>query len=896
MLRKTTGEGEVDSQFDLRRAPLTEDDGSITETPHQADEPPRAPESDDAALIRITWAATSADPTQREPLGKIWVPEGRWPVTSGVKREAFVYERPSYIDLIAYANDLAARMHDGGFAIVAGSPLPDYKAHQFRCRDVSNFIDEPSWVFTFDFDDLMAEGARLDRPEAFGPVALAEALKRLPAAFDSDAILYATSRSGLARGARFRLVFWLSRPLSFAAQRWITLVLKKRAGLGCLDTMVCVVSQFSFVERPKFPDGMADPIKAPVIFCEGVRRRVDVDALLAELKDEFILAHREEWQPETGTHARPASAERRLLDVDPAMRAELIEQLVRAIPNDIEDRGDWLAVAHAIKGSTGIENWGEDLWLEFCARWVKGDDPDEDERVWESVRLDEGKAGVGALLRLARQAGTPEAITAIEAIRNAQGAWRQTQAKTAFTPLTIEDINELPRPWWLDQLNERFAYIEDRDAVIDRRTDRVMSIAAFDRMHFNKRDSLGKNAQPISKLWFKHAERAEFETADYDPRGTEPAQALNLWTGLAIKPAAGPWPTIREHLREVLCCSDAGHYDYLLKLLQWKIQFPVENPEVAVLLVGETGAGKGTLVRLMERVFGQRRVLQFTRSDDVSNRFNRSIEGKVVIAYDEVLFAGDPRLRGRLKSEISEPRIPIEPKGLDSYTVRNIALRLFASNEAAPLPIDPDDRRFLVLAVSAKRARDPDYFARLRAAIDGDEARAFVADALATNLGAFDQTRRMPPRTAARAELARSTATTEHEYFFELLCRGQALARPWNIVRTDVASPSDNPWRDGPVTVGRNDIYDDYCEWLRRRGRWRREPITRTAFENTMRRILSWPLFRSKVVTLGGVKSFRGLYLGPLRDCRSAYDGYVKSETEWDDGDPIGSDDDEDVV
>jgi hypothetical protein len=114
------------------------------------------------------------------------------------------------------------------------------------------------------------------------------------------------------------------------------------------------------------------------------------------------------------------NAEERLLNVDPAIRGDLVERLVWAIPNDIEDRNDWIGVAHAIKGATGTD-WGEDLWLEFCARWTKGDDdPDEDLRVWDSIYLKDGKAGINTLLRLAWRAGTPEAIAAVEAVRHAQ--------------------------------------------------------------------------------------------------------------------------------------------------------------------------------------------------------------------------------------------------------------------------------------------------------------------------------------------------------------------------------------------------------------------------------------------------------------------------------------------
>jgi hypothetical protein len=132
------------------------------------------------------------------------------------------------------------------------------------------------------------------------------------------------------------------------------------------------------------------------------------------------MVHTKEWPTKTTYSLKPGSAEARLLNVDPDIRYRLIEQLVRAIANDIEDRNDWIGVAHAIKGATGSD-WGEDLWLEFCARWTKGsDDEDEDQIAWDSIYLEDGKAGINTLLKLARRADTPEAIAAIEAVRLAQ--------------------------------------------------------------------------------------------------------------------------------------------------------------------------------------------------------------------------------------------------------------------------------------------------------------------------------------------------------------------------------------------------------------------------------------------------------------------------------------------
>ena len=120
-----------------------------------------------------------------------------------------------------------------------------------------------------------------------------KARRRLPAAFrDADCVLYATSSSGVsvnafgkpAEGAaRFRLVFWLSRPLPLAMHTEIVKGLRKIPGLECLDDSVYSLAHFLFIARPEFPAGMKDPIRIPVRFFRGERRQVDVDALLSQI-------------------------------------------------------------------------------------------------------------------------------------------------------------------------------------------------------------------------------------------------------------------------------------------------------------------------------------------------------------------------------------------------------------------------------------------------------------------------------------------------------------------------------------------------------------------------------------------------------------------------------------
>jgi hypothetical protein len=336
---------------------------------------------------------------------------------------------------------------------------------------------------------------------------------------------------------------------------------------------------------------------------------------------------------------------------------------------------------------------------------------------------------------------------------------------------------------WVTRMNRRYAIIHDRpDAVFDtggtvRGLLKPLKVAAFHLLHANKTITIevdGKIKRVArSKLWLISRQRREYTTVDDYPIGTEPHGALNLWKGLAVAPRPGKWPTIEEFFRDVICAGALPDYAYLLDLLNWKIQNPTVNPEVAISLQGLQGFGKNTFGLFLQIIFGLKRYRLFGRPTDLATRFNAAAEGKLVLFFDEAVFAHDPKIRGQIKSEITEPWFTIEPKFIDAYEVRNRALRIFASNDAAPIAVDLDDRRVFVLEVADIHANDAAYFKALREAFDGEEMAAFVHDALKADLTVFETTRRNPPKTKAKADLADKTARPEQEFLRALLERGK---------------------------------------------------------------------------------------------------------------------------
>ena len=240
---------------------------------------------------------------------------------------------------------------------------------------------------------------------------------------------------------------------------------------------------------------------------------------------------------------------------------------------------------------------------------------------------------------------------------------------------------------------------------------------------------------PIFTLWMKHkdAPRADGITlAASEERFVN--GALNLWTGLAVQPEPGAWPLFRKHIEDVICSKDEESR-YLLKWCAWTLQNPVRASEVAIVMRGGKGAGKGVFGNLLTRIFGAHG-LQISNPKHLVGHFNSHLMHTCLLFADEALWAGDKASEGVLKRMITERTLTIEPKGIDSFEAPNRLSLVMASNEDWVVPASLDERRFAVFNVSNGRQGDRGYFDALhRELYEAGGAEAFVHDMLAMPLG-----------------------------------------------------------------------------------------------------------------------------------------------------------------
>jgi hypothetical protein len=290
-------------------------------------------------------------------------------------------------------------------------------------------------------------------------------------------------------------------------------------------------------------------------------------------------------------------------------------------------------------------------------------------------------------------------------------------------------------------------YREAFDHELNRhRLDRL-GLAAFKALHSNKfvaiTDSKGNSTtKPVAVVWLNHPARRTFhEGIALLPAGDLPVGVYNLWRGFGCEPKAGvvvaDVKVALVHIFRVICSSDRRAFDYAVAWLAYAVQHPERQAEVAIVLQGGRGSGKGTLGRWFRDLFGMHGMhIQHPRH--LTGNFNAHLQTCLAMFVDEAFFVGDRAGNGVLKSLITEDQMTIEKKGIDVTSVRNRLKIIMATNEDHAILAGDDERRYFVLRVSDVKKGDHDYFGKLNAWWDSGGKEAFLGYLLEYDLAGFN--------------------------------------------------------------------------------------------------------------------------------------------------------------
>ena len=357
---------------------------------------------------------------------------------------------------------------------------------------------------------------------------------------------------------------------------------------------------------------------------------------------------------------------------------------------------------------------------------------------------------------------------------------------------------------WVAELNEGYAVVNAHgktfvvsqfyDAQVKRDTLEFQTCRAFSELYASDyvtvTDEDGDLAEVSKGTWTTAPGRKTYHRLVYAP--TQPPHeyrdgatlVMNQWTGLGrglpASSEGGTAEPMLRHIKERMADGNDEYAGYITRWLAYKIQNPGSRPEVALVLRGKKGAGKGTLGHLIRRLFG-RHGLHIASADMLTGSFNGHLADVSFLLADEAFFPGDKSNLGRLNVLVTDETFMIHPKGMTPYQGFNTLGIMMLSNEHWVVPATEDERRYAVFDVreKAQDGSDDAYFDALKHWCDeennplaGANIRAFVGHMQQMDLNGWHP-RAHIPQTEALAAQREHTLEPVEQFWLNALREGE---------------------------------------------------------------------------------------------------------------------------
>lgn len=442
-----------------------------------------------------------------------------------------------------------------------------------------------------------------------------------------------------------------------------------------------------------------------------------------------------------------------------------------------------------------------------------------------------------------------------------------------------KDGKEDPIQKAIQELNERHAIImlggkclilnEVIDPVFDR-PDITFSAPSDFRMRYeNKKlwvpNGNGKTkATSVANIWLEHPERKEYDNLVFSPGKQSPANCYNLYRGMAFEPRKGSWEKLQEHIFNVVCQKDPSIFRYLMAWMADAVQNPGgDRAGVSVVCKGGKGVGKGIVFRSFGELFGGHFV-HVEHQSQLVGKFNQHLKDALIVFADECFFAGDKQAEATIKRIITEPTIRIEPKGKESFSVKNYMRLLIASNESWVVPAGIQERRFLVLDVKnpfLDKMSKYEYFHPIIAEIENGGREAMLYDLL--NHKYDPKTLLEAPKTEALLSQIEEGMGPECKFWYHRLKEGTILREH-------------DSWHEDFVQSEK--IYAQYVDFSQKLGK-----IYLASPELLSRKLREFcPCIIPTRGYVSVTKQARGLKCSTLKACRTAFEKSLGQTVDWD--------------
>jgi len=407
---------------------------------------------------------------------------------------------------------------------------------------------------------------------------------------------------------------------------------------------------------------------------------------------------------------------------------EEIARLLALIPNDekFDAYDDWTRVCFALINASEGAAWARDLWVEWSNQVPQRKGTGYPAQKWDENRHAPQRQGVGYWwLRKEALARDPTRLAEFD-----QHPVIDDEVETTARGITGAPIVPVVFGGWAYCAREhKFFSFTDLE---------FYPVAGFDNRYSayvvklkNELGVTGRGLFKPSSLYFNnYPDRVFITGVTYHPgRGRLIRNGQNLianrWREGFTVTHPGTTDTdvmpFLDHAKLVL--RDDFVVACFIKWCAYVVQFPDRKPNWAMMISTVPGLGKDFLIRALIHAVGQDNHTTVS-ADMLSSTFNDYLEAKLLTVSETRQSSGgfksNSDIYNDLKQYLARPPevISVNNKNMKRFDVPNLSAWIFLSNHRAPLFVEEEDRRLLVVENMDTPRQSDDYYVQLKNYLD----------------------------------------------------------------------------------------------------------------------------------------------------------------------------------
>lgn len=290
-------------------------------------------------------------------------------------------------------------------------------------------------------------------------------------------------------------------------------------------------------------------------------------------------------------------------------------------------------------------------------------------------------------------------------------------------------------------------------------------------------------------LWRKDPERKVIHRIDFKPSDDPSVYYMPLRfaytkvepAALTVAPAGAgvDWTAAAHHARltdmfmtliKAACDDKEELMEYTLNYFAHMLQRPLDQPGVALILTGQKGVGKDTLLDFVRlHIVGPNLSHNYTQTGQFFDKHDTDRKDKIMIKVEDSDSALCKTYAKDLRARITARESTVNPKGKSPITFPNYVRYFFTANQAVPVGINDDndpERRFVILPVANTLKGNSAFFTACYSETDGlftPMGGKLIADMLlARDLSGFNV--RKQPKNEYQEGLYETERTPEQRF------------------------------------------------------------------------------------------------------------------------------------